>query len=159
MKLTQENVDYIFKECVWPFEEWKDLHLSIDEAPEAAQLLLSLPSGINVCSFHPKKLRKYKQEIGELLDQIPILSEKTGVSFPMLAHTVDQEVWTNNPYEIQKLYLLGVVTDQLISIPVHGTISIGRIPEEKAVVTLVSQDQEGKKKIIGKRYGKDYFIN
>ena len=151
MKLTKENVDRIFSECEWPFQEWNDKKIPIDQAPDGAMLLIPLPSGLNVATFHPEKLKQYSQEIGELLDQVPYLSQKTGISFSMLGRTVDGITWAVNPYEIQKLYLLGVATDQLISISINGAISIGRSPKDKSASSLVSVGEDGNK-IIAKRF-------
>lgn len=158
MKLTEENVNKIFSECEWPFEEWKGMKLPLEEAPDGANLLIPLPSGVNVATFHPEKLKQYKQEISELLDQVPYLSQKVGVSLPMLGRTVEEKDWTKNIYEIQKLYLLGAVTDQLLALPIGNTVTIGRIKEEKATVSLVAAEKkEGKYvgKVLYREFGKN----
>lgn len=157
IKLTKENVDKIFSECEWPFEEWKNLSLSHEEAPDGVQLLILLPFGANVVTFHPDKVKQYEQEIGELLDQVPYLSEKTGVSLPILGRTVEGTNWTEDIYEIQSLYLLGAVTDQLLAVPIGDTVTIGRIPKEKAEVTVaVAEEKEGQYvgKVLYREFGK-----
>ncbi len=61
-------------------------------------------------------------------------------------------------YEIQKLYLLGVVTDQLLALPINGKVVIGRIPKTKSIVDIVSVDEKGKSKLLAKKLGEKYFF-
>lgn len=65
--------------------------------------------------------------------------------------------WSEDIYEIQKLYLLGVVTDQLLALPVNGRIVIGRIPKEKSIVDIVSVDEKGEAKLLAKKLGDQYY--
>lgn len=153
-KLTEKRVDEIFKECEWTYIEWCDLKLTEEEAPDVAVLLLPLPNGTNTVAFHPDKLRENKEIISNFLDQIAWLSEKVGVSLVGLGRLSNGSEWTKNIFEIQKLYLLGVVTDQLIALPVNnGTISIVRISSDKSIVSLATMDKEGKTTILEKKIG------
>lgn len=158
MKLTRENVEKIFRECEWPLCEWQNEILLEDELPEGAMLLNPLPSGANVITFHPEKLNQYRQEIGELLDQIPYLSQETGITLPMLGHTAEGSIWSENIYVIQKLYLLGVATDQLLSDKNNETPLIYRIPKEKSIHTLVMAEKK-KGRVIGKVINQQFVFN
>lgn len=157
MKLTKEIINQLFSECEWPKEEWPNERVSIEEAPDVARLLLPLPNGENAIGFHPDKLLEYSNTIGELLDQVPYLSCENGISFSMLGYT-QEGAWTQDNYEIQKLYLLGVVTDQLLALPINGKVVIGRIPKTKSIVDIVSVDEKGKSKLLAKKLGEKYFF-
>ena len=159
MKLTKENVDKIFRECEWSFDEWrKNKNLSVGEAPHGAFMLAPLPSKVNVATFHPDKLKQYEQEIGELLDQVACLSQETGITLRMLGFTVEGTVWSEDIYVIQKLYLLGVATDQLNSNQKVKPATIYRIPKEKSIVSLVAAKEE-KGRFIGKILSQQFFFN
>ena len=119
-------------------------------------MLIPLPNGINIAGFYPHKIVDYSDTVSELLDQVPYLSEKTGISFPMLGRSKNGS-WSEDIYEIQKLYLLGVVTDQLLALPVNGRIVIGRIPKEKSIVDIVSVDEKGEAKLLAKKLGDQYY--
>lgn len=84
MKLTKENVNKIFKDCIISFNEWKKNGFPIENVPDGIRLLIPLPNGVDTLLFHHDKLEEHKQEIGELLDQVPTLSFKTSVSLMML---------------------------------------------------------------------------
>ena len=129
---------------------------SIENAPDVAKMLIPLPNGINIAGFYPDKIVDYSDTVSELLDQVAYLSEKTGVSFPMLGRSKNGS-WSEDIYEIQKLYLLGVVTDQLLALPVNGRIVIGRIPKEKSMVDIVSVDEKGEAKLLAKKLGDQYY--
>jgi len=149
MKLIRENVDKIFSECEWPVNEWMGLDLSLEESPDAVFLLHPLPFGMNIATFHPEQLKQHKKEIGKLLDQVLYLSSETDISFPMLGYTVDQRIWAEDPYEIQKLYLLGAATNQLVFHPENGRVSIeGK--ENQEVITAMKAESDGNK-VIAKR--------
>ena len=152
-KLTEKRVDEIFKECEWPYKEWCNLKLNADNAPEVARLLIPLPTGMNAVSFHPDRLKENKEVISNFLDQIAWISEKMGVSLIGLSRLNDGTMWTIDILKVQKLYLLGVATDQLMAIPVNGNITIGRITPEKAVVDLVTLDEENKPVILERKIG------
>ena len=156
MKLTKENVNQLFSECEWKVDEWPKEVTSIEEAPDVAQMLIPLSNGVNIAGFYPDKIVAYSDTISELLDQIPYLSEKTGISFPMLGRSKNGS-WSEDIYEIQKLYLLGVVSDQLLALPVNGRVVIGRIPKEKGVVDIVSIGENGKTKLLAKKLGDNYY--
>ncbi|MCI8588120.1 MAG: hypothetical protein HFG40_00530 [Bacilli bacterium] len=152
MKLTKENVNKIFKDCIISFNEWKKNGFPIENVPDGIRLLIPLPNGVDTLLFHHDKLEEHKQEIGELLDQVPTLSFKTPVSLMMLGRTIDKVDWSTDPYEIQQLYLLGAVTDQLVSFSFNGMILIGRITEQQRTVDLVKVSS-GKAKVIERRFG------
>lgn len=76
----------------------------------------------------------------------------------MLGRTTEETIWAEDIYEIQKFYLLGVATDQLLAIPIGNNVIIGRITEEKSVVSLVTAKKEGDKyvgKVLYKEFGKN----
>ena len=158
MKLTEENVNRIFRECEWPFAEWKNKNSSANELPEGAMMLVPLPSKVNVATFHPDKLKQYEQEIGELLDEVACLSQEVGITLPMLGSTVEGTVWSKDIYVIQNLYLLGVATDQLNSNQDVKPATIYRISKEKAVINFVTPKKENGRyigKVISKQFNVD----
>ncbi len=77
----------------------------------------------------------------------------------MLGCTVEGRVWTKSIYEIQKLYSLGVVTDQIRAISIGNTVTIGRIPEEKSIVSVTAIKTVEKKMDYMKEKQKYYIEN
>lgn len=76
----------------------------------------------------------------------------------MLGHTAEGSVWSENIYVIQKLYLLGVATDQLLSDKNNETSLIYRIPKEKSIHTLVMAEKK-KGRVIGKVINQQFVFN
>ena len=153
LELTESNLDYIFSLCEWPFSEWSKLPLSKDQIPDAARLLIPFETGENTVAFHPDKLREYYENIRYFLDQIAWLDQKTGVSFPMLRFLKNGSCWTTNILEVQKLYLLGVVTDQIIGTMVNGSFVVGKISNEQSIVDFYAVDMDGKSKHLERTIG------
>ena len=77
----------------------------------------------------------------------------------MLGCTVEGRVQTKSIYEIQKLYSLGVVTDQIRAISIGNTVTIGRIPEEKSIVSVTAIKTVEKKMDYMKEKQKYYIEN
>ena len=77
----------------------------------------------------------------------------------MLGCTVEGRVWTKSIYEIQKLYSLGVVRDQIRAISIGNTVTIGRIPEEKSIVSVTAIKTVEKKMDYMKEKQKYYIEN
>jgi len=110
------------------------------------------------------ELRQYQQEIGELLDQVPYLSQEQGIILPMLGHNLEGITWSENIYIIQELYLLGTATDQLLSHKIGGINIIYRIPKEKFIVSLTELKKEIKfflenERFIGKVINQSFLFN
>lgn len=120
-------------------------------------MLIPAPNGINVALFDMNRINEYREEIGELLDQIPVMSENIGVSFDFFKFRTDGVQWTDDPYVMQMLYLLGVVSDQCMSIEVNGNPSIGRINKTKAIVTTIEEDKDGKKRVLEVKVGEQKY--
>ncbi len=72
---------------------------------------------------------------------------------------MEGRVWTKSIYEIQKLYSLGVVTDQIRAISIGNTVTIGRIPEEKSIVSVTAIKTVEKKMDYMKEKQKYYIEN
>ena len=72
---------------------------------------------------------------------------------------MEGRVWTKSIYEIQKLYSLGVVTDQIRAISIGNTVTIGRIPEKKSIVSVTAIKTVEKKMDYMKKKQKYYIEN
>lgn len=152
-ELTEEIVNRIFEECSIDYEDIDWSTITEENAPHAAKTLIPLPSGVNTILFDIDKINEHHDQIGELLDQIPLMDEHTGVSFWFFGRGKDGEKWTNNLYTMQRLYLLGVISDQCVGIPVNGIMQIGRINKDKALVTTIAQCSDGKSLILNQTFG------
>lgn len=153
LKLTEENVNRIYDECSIDYESIDFNNITEENAPHGAQMLIPLPTGVNIALFDINKINEYHDQIGELLDQIPWMDEHTGVSFDFFERRNDGVEWTFSLYTMQRLYLLGVVSDQCVGVLVNGIISIGRINKDKALVTTMSVSEDGKRRILKQTIG------
>lgn len=152
MELTAEIVDEIFNQCYLPFEEMVKMSPTYTEetAPDVAPLLIPLPDGTNACAFRSEKLKQNVGIINELLDQIDWIEDDFLLPFIGLMTRTDGTLWTNNIYEMQKLYALGVASDLLDGKRTIMGGLVKRISRSEAKVTLVELDDSGKVRKVRK---------
>lgn len=153
LKLTEEIVNKIYEECSIDYDSLDLNTITEENAPHGACMLIPLPTGVNTALFDINKINEYHDQIGELLDQIPWMDEHIGVSFDFFGKRSDGVDWTSNIYTMQRLYLLGLVSDQCMAIRVNGIMQIGRINKDKAKVTTIAQLPDGKGRILKQTIG------
>lgn len=72
-------------------------------------------TNVNV-GFHPERIEKHRQEIREMLLQLPegfFKDKGGGASFLQAACAKDGELWTGFHTEVEKLCLLGLASKQM----------------------------------------------
>ena len=111
-ELNTENVDRIFADCMFrsheEYEECKKegLHFFVRSIQN---------TNVNV-GFHPERIEKHRQEIREMLLQLPegfFKDKGGGASFLQAACAKDGELWTEFHTEVEKLCLLGFASKQM----------------------------------------------
>ncbi|MBE6147209.1 MAG: hypothetical protein E7168_02615 [Firmicutes bacterium] len=153
LKLNESNLNKIFSECEWPYSEWGNKHLKDSLIPDGARLLVPFENGENTVTFHPDRLKEHHNEICCFLDQVAGLEFGFDISISMLRFLKTGESWTTNFLEIQKLYLLGVVTDQIKGTILNNRVIISRILPDESLVDLYSVDQSGTSKHLRRVIG------
>lgn len=111
-ELNTENVDRIFADCMFrsheEYEECKKegLHFFVRSIQN---------TNVNV-GFHPERIEKHRQEIREMLLQLPegfFKDKGGGASFLQAACAKDGELWAGFHTEVEKLCLLGLASKQM----------------------------------------------
>lgn len=111
-ELNTENVDRIFADCMFrsheEYEECKKegLHFFVRSIQN---------TNVNV-GFHTERIEKHRQEIREMLLQLPdgfFKDKGGGASFLLAACAKDGELWTGFHTEVEKLCLLGLASKQM----------------------------------------------
>ena len=111
-ELNTENVDRIFADCMFRSHEEheecakKGLHVYVE----------SIQSPNVRVGFHPERIDSHRQEIQEMLTQLPddFFPEKGwGQSFLNICWDKSGELWTGFQTEMEKLCLLGMASNQL----------------------------------------------
>lgn len=106
MKLTSENVEMVFKDCLW-----SDAELEVLDREEIGQRSLKV-RGVSVnIGFNPERIEKNKDNITNMLSQLP-KEFKKGQSVLVASNNSDGERWTS----------LHIFTEQLVSLG----LAIGR---------------------------------
>ena len=114
LKLTSENVEKVFYNCLYTEEETKNLKEG--ELPEGVIIALGVQMSIG---FEPKRLLRHRENIRELLSQLPIefqpasIGGGDGWSFFKFWNTKSGFQWTNLHKHVDQLICLGLSTDQL----------------------------------------------
>ena len=108
MELTAENVEKVFKACLFNDGEDTTNHVA---AP-----------GITVnIGFHPERLKNHDQNIKLLLDQLPHQfresTEAGGWSFLNACNREDGEQWTGVHRTMEQLMLLGAAAGRVSVMP------------------------------------------
>lgn len=105
MKLTAEKVEEIFEKCL--FQEGED----------TSKHVLAKGLVVNV-GFHPGRLEASKNEIVELLDELPdSFKESGGGGMSFLAACDDKHgnQWTGEHRTMEQLFLLGIGIGKVVS--------------------------------------------
>lgn len=103
MKLTAENVDFIFRDCLFRKDE------------DTANAVKT--EGI-MCKvwFHPRRLESHKTEIIEMCNELPDnfkTSSGGGWSFHYLCINRFQEQWTGDHRQMEQLMVLGLASGKM----------------------------------------------
>lgn len=152
MELTEEIVDEVFDKCYFPYEEMMKMRHTFTEetAPDIAPLMVPLPNGANAVAFRSEELKESKPLINELLDQIDWFSRGFNILFQDLMKKIDGTLWTDNIYEMQKLYALAIASDLINREKTNNGYIVKRLKPSEAKVTLVGMNKQGKIKQIKK---------
>ncbi len=102
LMLTAENVYNISKDCMWTEEEVtangdREKIVSVSKVVDALT--------VTFC-FHPQRLESHRQEIGELLSQLPKEFEE-GYSFLAACCRADGELWGQHT-DMEALFAIGI---------------------------------------------------
>lgn len=103
MKLTAENVNFIFGDCLFRNDE------------DTANAVKT--EGI-MCEvwFHPARLKSHKAEIVEMCNELPDnfkASSGSGWSFLNLCINKSKEQWTGDHRQMEQLMLLGLASGKM----------------------------------------------
>lgn len=103
MKLTAENVDFIFQDCLFRKDE---------DTTNAVKV-----EGISCkVGFHPDRLKSHKAEIAEMCDELPDnfkASSGGGWSFLNLCINKHNEQWTGSHQHMEQLTMLGLASGKI----------------------------------------------
>ena len=98
MELTSERVEEIFMDCL--FSDGEDTSNAI-----------IVQGVVNTLGFNPAKLEKYKEEILDLLDELPdSFKEGSGGGMSFLSACEDKHgnQWTGFHQKMEQLFALGI---------------------------------------------------
>lgn len=101
MKLTAENVDRIFRDCLWGDDEISGR--SQDEIAESSTVVEGVVTKVG---FNPQKLNTHRADIEELLSGLPVEFEQ-GYTFLDGCTTRDGEQW-GEQQSAEQLFMLGL---------------------------------------------------
>lgn len=100
MELTTENVERVFKDCLFKDEEIKD------GTPE----YVAVKGIMHQFGFHPERLESHREDVRQLLSQLPesfLESKGGGHSFINACVTQDGTQWGEH-MNMEQLFVLGV---------------------------------------------------
>jgi len=103
MKLTSENVEFVFNECKFDSKTSKEKAIQVDGV-------------VHIYSFDQSKLNKRKKDIYSMLRQLPDEFQQDGgggMSFLKACDDKNGNRWTDLHLRIEQLLCLGIATDQL----------------------------------------------
>lgn len=103
MKLTADNVDFIFRDCLFRNDE------DTDNAVKAEGIMCKV-------FFHPERLESHKAKIIEMCDELPDnfkASSGGGWSFLNLCINRSQEQWTGDHRQMEQLMVLGLASGKM----------------------------------------------
>ncbi len=107
MELTYENVDKVFKQCMYTNDEIQHLEVP-NTPPEDAIKIRGTMAGV---AFHPKRVERAKEVVTEWLMQLHPgfleTSTEEGLSFLQGCQTQAGEQWGEH-YSIDQLFNLGM---------------------------------------------------
>ena len=98
MELSSENVDKIFKDCLFLDGEDTSNHVK----SEGIQ---------STVGFHPERLESYRDDVADMLNYLPDEFQKTGGSgwsFLNACNDKDGRQWTDLHQKMEQLFQLGI---------------------------------------------------
>lgn len=107
MKLTSENVQELFKKCVY-YSEGTDNEISEDNKPEDMVIVEGI---VHNYALNKNSLEENKEDISSMLHQLPKeFMESTGGGYSFLAACNDSEghQWTGMHLIMESLFVLGL---------------------------------------------------
>lgn len=107
MKLTSENVDKVFCDCL--YRESEDHHKALSEGKLIEGVMLKVV-------FNPEKVENHRQDIKDMLAQLPLAFRKEdggGWSFIQMCNDEEGNQWTGLHKKMDALVCLGLAIDQL----------------------------------------------
>lgn len=107
MKLTSENVDKVFCDCIYG---------ECDDRQEAL-LKGKLVKGVMLnVAFNPEKIEKHRDDIKDMLSQLPLaFRQEDGGGWSFIKMCVDAEgnQWTSVHKQMDAIVCLGLATEDL----------------------------------------------
>jgi len=98
MELTAKRVDEVFRDCLFKEDEDKTNYVKAEGI-------------VTNVGFHPDRLSNYKDEIRQMLDELPdTFKEKSGGGWSFLQACEDKHgnQWTGEHRSMEQLFLLGL---------------------------------------------------
>ena len=103
MKLTAQNVEMVFLDCLF-------------KAGEPTENYLKIEGIVNKFGFHPGRIDKHKNEIYEMLKQLPDEFQKksgSGMSFLNACNDKDGNQWTGLHSIMEQLMTIGIAVNKV----------------------------------------------
>jgi len=104
MKLTSENVNSVFDDCLFTDDE-------IKAAPNGQPAKMVAAEGIvNKFGFHPERIERHSDDVRTMLSDLPdsFMHDKGGgMSFLNACMTKNDEHWAEHP-TMEKIFALGI---------------------------------------------------
>lgn len=98
MKLTAENVDSVFRDCLFKDGEQTEDHVKVEGL-------------VNTFGFHPERIKEHTEEIYSMLKQLPNSFQKDsggGMSFLSACDDKDGNQWTGLHRTMEQLIVIGI---------------------------------------------------
>lgn len=115
MELTAENVETIFRDCLFTdveVREITDLHLTPEQELAAeSPHFIPVRGVVTNCAFHPGRLESHHDEVREMLMELPDTFQQSvggGWSFLNLCMGANGGQWTGLQQTAERLALLGI---------------------------------------------------
>lgn len=114
-KLASDRVTRIFEDCLFTSDEVAEiLDLELDPAEEAASdtpHMLVVAGVAHTVSLHPERTRSYRDEVREMLDELPDDFKQSGgggMSFLNMCMDRHGDQWTDLHQVQERLAVLGI---------------------------------------------------
>ncbi len=104
MKLTSEKVENVFNDCLFREDENTSNHIKAEGIMQSV-------------GFHPDRLNSHKEEIIELLNELPEEFKRSrGGGWSFLQACVDRNgnQWTDLHLRMEQLFLLGIAIGMVV---------------------------------------------
>jgi len=103
MKLTAENVNSVFIDCLFKDGEQTEDHVKVKGL-------------VSTFGFHPERIKEHNEEIYSMLKQLPDSFQKDsggGMSFLNACDDADGNQWTGLHQTMEQLVVLGIGIDKV----------------------------------------------